>query len=72
MEKGKKYQENLSEMLTVFNGHWPPRAQFNNWPTEFLTYMDITDKLPNKLSSSSDPEEFRMWMRDGLKKVSGN
>ena len=69
MDKANKYQEKLTEMLTAFNGHWPPKAQFNNWPSEFVSYMVIADTLPNKLSSSSNPEVFRTWMKDGLKKV---
>ena len=64
-----KYQESLTKLLTVFNGHWPPRATFDNWPVEFAHYMEIADEIPEKLSISSTSEKFRTWMQNALEKV---
>ena len=64
-----KYQDILTKLLTVFNGHWPPRAQFDNWPVEFVPYMEIADEIPEKLSISPTSEKFRTWMQNALEKV---
>ena len=69
MSKVNKYQESLTKMFAAFNGQWPPKAQFDNWPNEFIAYMDIADTVSQKLYSSSNPDVFRMWMKDALETV---
>ena len=61
------FTKSLSKFDEYFDGEWPPRTQYCDWPDEYLIYLKLCDEMPDKLNKLNNIRLFREWVYNELK-----
>ena len=59
----------LKKFRNFLGEQWPPKASFEDWPEEWLPYVEMGNKMAASLRDLSCPQIYRDFILDNCEKV---